>query len=257
MTSTTSMTAAALLVTACAVLVAPGPVRASRRLSLLAGSSPEVSSIGSASGAEPTPSRRAALLAATAFALVVALMTPGPLGSVLGLLAAPLVGLGVRAGVPRWRTRRRGPPADPLTEAGAWDQLAACLRAGLPLDRAARAVVPMVRGPGGSALDRVADRVALGADPIDAWAPALAEPTTARLARAARRSARSGSAVAEVAAGVADDVRSEAADAVTARAERAGVLVTGPLGLCFLPAFLALGIVPVVVGLAGPLLEQR
>ena len=29
------------------------------------------------------------------------------------------------------------------------------------------------------------------------------------------------------------------------------------LGLCFLPAFLALGIVPVVVGLAGPLLEQR
>ena len=46
-------------------------------------------------------------------------------------------------------------------------------------------------------------------------------------------------------------------DAVEARAERAGVLVTGPLGLCFLPAFLALGIVPVVVGLAGPLLEQR
>ena len=98
--------------------------------------------------------------------------------------------------------------------------------------------------------------LALGADPAAAWAPALDRAATARLARAARRSARSGSAVAEVDHRAAD-VRAEAADTVTARAERAGVLVTGPLGLCFLPAFLALGIVPVVVGLAGPLLEQR
>jgi pilus assembly protein TadC len=36
-----------------------------------------------------------------------------------------------------------------------------------------------------------------------------------------------------------------------AAAERAGVLIAGPLGLCFLPAFVCLGIVPVVVGLAG------
>jgi pilus assembly protein TadC len=99
--------------------------------------------------------------------------------------------------------------------------------------------------------------VALGADPGAAWAPALEEASTARLARAARRSARSGAAVADVAESAAADLRAEAADAVEARAERAGVLVTGPLGLCFLPAFLALGIVPVVIGLAGPLLEQR
>jgi hypothetical protein len=32
------------------------------------------------------------------------------------------------------------------------------------------------------------------------------------------------------------------------------VLVTGPLGLCFLPAFLAVGVAPVVMGLAGSLL---
>jgi pilus assembly protein TadC len=109
----------------------------------------------------------------------------------------------------------------------------------------------------GEALGRVADLLALGADPATAWTPALDQPDTARLARAARRSARSGAAIAEVVEAVAADVRAEAADAVEARAERAGVLVTGPLGLCFLPAFLALGIVPVVVGLAGPLLEQR
>ena len=32
------------------------------------------------------------------------------------------------------------------------------------------------------------------------------------------------------------------------------VLVAGPLGLCFLPAFVCLGIVPVVIGLADGML---
>jgi pilus assembly protein TadC len=36
-----------------------------------------------------------------------------------------------------------------------------------------------------------------------------------------------------------------------AAAERAGVLIAGPLWLCFLPAFVCLGIVPVIAGLAG------
>jgi pilus assembly protein TadC len=227
---------------AAALLVAPGPVTAVRRVSPLV-----------RRPLDRVPSDRLPLIAALASGLAVAVALPG----VTGLLLGPVVGLGVGAGLPRWRARRRREAPDPLTEAGAWDQLAACLRAGLPLDRAARAVVPVLPESAGAALTRVADLVALGADPVDAWRPALDEPVTARLARAARRSARSGSAVADVAAALADDVRAEAADAVAARAERAGVLVTGPLGLCFLPAFLALGIVPVVVGLAGPLLEQR
>ncbi|MFE3028477.1 type II secretion system F family protein, partial [Nocardia tengchongensis] len=49
--------------------------------------------------------------------------------------------------------------------------------------------------------------------------------------------------------------RGELEDAAAARAERAGVLIGGPLGLCFLPAFLCLGIVPVVLGLAGRVLD--
>ncbi|HEY2221638.1 type II secretion system F family protein [Actinomycetospora sp.] len=152
--------------------------------------------------------------------------------------------------------RRRRERRDPWQEAGAWDELASCLRAGLSLDRAVRAVAASLPGPMAAALTEVADLLALGADPADAWAPALDEPSTARLARAARRSARSGAAVADVATTVAADVRTEAAEAVSARAERAGVLVAGPLGLCFLPAFLALGIAPVVIGLAAPLLER-
>ena len=41
---------------------------------------------------------------------------------------------------------------------------------------------------------------------------------------------------------------------MAAEIDRAGVLVSGPLGLCFLPAFVCLGIVPVVVGLARDVL---
>jgi pilus assembly protein TadC len=180
-----------------------------------------------------------------------ALVAPGRVDARrrLRCLRAPVV-----VAVPA-RARRRE-RRDPWREAGAWDELASCLRAGLSLDRAVRAVAASLPGPVAAALTEVADLLALGADAAEAWAPALDEPATGRLARAARRSARSGAAVADVATTVAADVRAEAAEAVSARAERAGVLVAGPLGLCFLPAFLALGIAPVVIGLAAPLLER-
>ncbi|MEJ2866065.1 type II secretion system F family protein [Actinomycetospora flava] len=232
--------ALALLALAAALVVAPGPVTARRRT------------------APPAPPRRPAregLVPGIALAAAgCALVSSG--AGVAGVLAIA-AGAAVVALLPRWQAHRARPVPDPLGLAGAWDQLAACLRAGLSLDRAARAVVPVLPAAAGEALGRVADLVALGADPTAAWTPALETPDTARLARAARRSSRSGAAVADVVEAVAADLRAEAADAVESRAERAGVLVTGPLGLCFLPAFLALGIVPVVVGLAGPLLEQR
>lgn len=240
--------AAALVALALAVVVAPGPVAPSRRA---AAGAPDRDP-GPGEGRRPPPAARLPVLAGCAVALSAAAL--GGVGGIpVGLV------LGVASGVVLARRRQRSarPDADPLAAAGAWDQLAACLRAGLPLEGATRAVVPLLPPAPGAALTHVADLAALGADPVAAWEPALEEPTTRRLARAARRSARTGSAVADVAEAVAADVRAEAADAVAARAERAAVLVTGPLGLCFLPAFVALGIVPVVLGLAGPLLEQR
>ncbi|ORB82442.1 hypothetical protein B1T49_27950, partial [Mycobacterium persicum] len=50
--------------------------------------------------------------------------------------------------------------------------------------------------------------------------------------------------------------RQDAAHAATAGAQQAGVLIAGPLGLCFLPAFVCLGLVPVVAGLAGKVLDS-
>ncbi|HEX6341434.1 type II secretion system F family protein [Umezawaea sp.] len=153
---------------------------------------------------------------------------------------------------PRTAPRRPAPPAadDPLTVAATWDLLAACLRAGLPVASAVHAVVDGLSPPAATALRQVGSLLSLGADPVTAWTPALAHETTAPLARGARRTARSGAALAVLAADLAARVREQVVDQAEARAQRAAVLVAGPLAACFLPAFLCLGVLPVVIGLA-------
>jgi len=105
----------------------------------------------------------------------------------------------------------------------------------------------------GALLRRASDMLAMGADPDTAWqAREGDEPDGCEaLGRLARRSASSGSALAQGIAELAEQSRQNARHTATAAAERAGVLIAGPLGLCFLPAFICLGIVPVVAGLAG------
>jgi Flp pilus assembly protein TadB len=220
-----------------------------------------------------------------AFAAIVlagaTLMSPGHLVSRARLTALAATGgltaLAAAAGPLRGSTRavRRGgsrgapglarrtlgygratPPAEPTALAGAWDLLAASLRCGLPVASAVRAVAGQLPGAEGSVLRRVADVLALGADPATAWRPALACPTVAGLATAAVRTARSGAAMADAVDELAAGLRAAATDHAEARAQRAGVLIACPLGLCFLPAFFCLGIAPVVIGLAGQLLNQ-
>ncbi|OKI37286.1 secretion system protein [Saccharothrix sp. CB00851] len=154
--------------------------------------------------------------------------------------------------------RKRGPEArsaDPFAAAAAWDLLAAALRAGLPVAEAVRAVLPGVPAGAAGRLREVVDLLTLGADPVEAWAKALAHPDTAPLARAARRTARSGAALAGAAADLAAEARASVSDQAEARAHRAAVLVAGPLALCFLPAFLCLGVVPVVIGVVSRVSE--
>lgn len=159
------------------------------------------------------------------------------------------------------RRKLRGSKPDPLAVATAFDLLAACLRAGLPMAGAARAVAPTAPEMLGEALRRAADLLSLGADAGTAWERTVGEVTgrpgateVEALARMARRSARSGASLAVAVSELAEQHRAALEDAAVARAERAGVLISGPLGLCFLPAFLCLGIVPVVIGLAGRVL---
>ncbi len=143
---------------------------------------------------------------------------------------------------------------DPLAVAASLDLLGACLRAGLPVSAAITAMASTAPKPMADTLSRVADLLALGADPDAAWSEAALDPDTEALARMARRSARSGSSLSSSMAELAERSRGDAEDLAAAAAERAGVLISGPLGLCFLPAFIALGIVPVVIGLATTVL---
>ncbi|MCJ0894599.1 type II secretion system F family protein [Rhodococcus sp. ARC_M5] len=146
------------------------------------------------------------------------------------------------------------PIPDPLAVATTFDLLAACLRSGLPISTAAAAAAQSAPASFGVALRKAADLLELGADAQTAWDSVAQDPETEALARMARRSARAGSSMASAMTELAATQRTRAEDASAAAAERAGVLISGPLGLCFLPAFICLGIIPVVVGLAGNVL---
>ncbi|MDP7706477.1 type II secretion system F family protein [Mycobacterium sp. TY815] len=158
----------------------------------------------------------------------------------------------------RRREGRRGP--DPLGMASSLDVLAVCLLAGMAVATAASATAASAPPRLALALRRAADLLALGADPSVAWStPADRGETDGQidgLLRLARRSSSSGAALADGVAELAVQSRHDAAAAAAAAAERAGVLIAGPLGLCFLPAFVCLGIVPVVAGLAGDVLQS-
>ncbi len=173
----------------------------------------------------------------------------GLAGPVVGVLAG---GAALAVGVAALRrSAASGPTDSDAALAGRWELLAVCLEAGLPVASAVTAAAGPLTGPTGALLRRVAGLLELGADAQDAWSVTADVPALAAFARAAGRSASTGAALAQVARAEGGRIRARLLDAAQARAQRAAVLITGPLGLCFLPAFLVLGIAPVVIGLAS------
>jgi pilus assembly protein TadC len=131
------------------------------------------------------------------------------------------------------------------------DLLAACVEAGADPVIAAHAVGEALGGPLGERLEQGAAEVRLGAAPTGAWRRLAAVPGAAPLARLIERAAESGLPAAAPAARLATEARAAGDRSTAGRARRAGVLITGPVGLCFLPAFITIGVLPVVIGLAG------
>lgn len=206
----------------------------------------------------PAGSRVAALGPTSACALAavgLALVVPAPAGLVLGA-AVLLIGPRSLAGLePRSARQEAVQLAQDLPLA--LDLLAACLSGGASLDPALRAVCSALPGPCGSRFGQVAAALALGSPAAEAWAAlGTGSPVAAAAARTLVRAAQGGAPVAAAVTRVATDARAEQAARATLAARRAGVLAVGPLGLCFLPAFVLLGVVPAVVGLATPLLAS-
>ncbi|MFI6609421.1 type II secretion system F family protein [Streptomyces sp. NPDC050507] len=183
----------------------------------------------------------------------------GPAGWAVGLAAA--------CGTWRWQRVRLGQAPRVAAEAAATaeesmrqlplaaDLLAACISAGAGPREAAEAVGESLGGPVGEQLARTAAEIRLGGDPAVAWGRFGAIPGAAALARCLDRAGSTGAPAAESVARLAEAMRAERTSTAVARAQRAAVLITAPLGLCFLPAFLTVGVAPVVIGLAGGLLQ--
>ena len=129
------------------------------------------------------------------------------------------------------------------------DLMAVCLVTGLPLGTALAEVAAAVPGPLGERLREVATSLRLGADPPQAWATAPIE--LAPLGRVLVRAAESGSSVGGGLQALSAQVRGAAGTRAEAAVRRAGVWILAPLGLCFLPAFVCLGVLPLVLGIAA------
>lgn len=176
----------------------------------------------------------------------------GFMGAVLGLIVAGAVWYSFGRLGSADQKRRRGRIIADLPVAV--DLLAACLRGGAPWQDAVEAVADAVGGPLGEELRGVAVQIRLGADPVEAWLALAREPVLAPLARTAVRAVSSGAALAPSLGRLARDQRRVARTAAAARARAAGVRALAPLGLCFLPAFVLLGVVPAIAGIASTIL---
>ena len=150
------------------------------------------------------------------------------------------------------RARRERMAAD-LSPAA--DLFAACLLAGsAPVD-AADAVAGAVGGPLAERLRPVVASLRLGGDPGACWLALTDDPMLAPWGRTLARAAAGGAPAAALVARMADEQRAERQREATVKARRVGVRATLPLGLCFLPAFLLVGVVPIVIGLTSTLLR--
>ena len=203
-------------------------------------------------GASRLPPATLRWLVAIAVALAGVVMLGPVRGGLGGALAAPLV---VRLfGVLHARAPTRVPSDAAQRVPLVLDLLAAALRSGQPVVSAVSSVASLAGADLAAQLHQVAGLLKFGADPVAAWA-ALDNPTLAPVVRTAVRSAESGVRLARSFELLAADLREEAKAEAVARAHRAGVWAMAPLGVCFLPAFACLGVLPVIVGIARGVLN--
>lgn len=135
-----------------------------------------------------------------------------------------------------------------LDTAAALDVIASCLRSGMSPSAAMSAAADGAREELAEPLHLCAAQLAVGSH--SAWEGLAEIEILQPLSAAGRRASESGTELVRALADAAADYRNEAHDAAQAIAEKAGVLIAGPLALCFLPAFVVLGLIPTIAGLA-------
>ena len=164
------------------------------------------------------------------------------------LTTSPLGGVGVRAG-PAGST-----PLGPLDAARALDVSAAALRAGKALlpawDVGVGQLIQDDEHDGEGELGRAMALLNLGGGK-DAWLTLAEHSLFGPIARQAAQQTRAGTSLADGMHQQAEHLRRVAADKATAGAEKVLIALAAPLTLCFLPAFVFVGLIPLAIGMAS------
>lgn len=203
----------------------------------------------------PTDVRRhrapAAVLAVVA-GLTLGRALLGPTGgALLGVVAAAAVWTMAGRGESSAERRDRRRAADDLPHLVGL--VADALRSGADPAAAVRQAGAALPGPAGARLLAHTHALGLGADPADVWRALGRDPALAPLGRALGRAHDTGTPVAQVVHLLAEQLAEQARADVQDRARQVGVRAAVPLGLCLLPAFVVLGIVPLAATLLGDL----
>lgn len=131
--------------------------------------------------------------------------------------------------------------------------LAAALRAGADVESAMSLVVHALPGPFADRLKVLGHELSLGVSPEQVWQRVSSDPQFGSLARTLGRAQETGAAVADVVDALAVELQGRRRAETERRAKSVDVQASAPLGVCFLPAFMVLGVVPLVAGIFGSL----
>lgn len=252
---TTTVLVAVLAGVAAALLAPPGRPRAMAPPAFGAGSSATSRSGGARSLAvedgraagSPDPQhplRRRRLLLAACTGTVPLLFLGGVLGVLVALAVSAWVWWEVGHMEPPSARRRRERAARDLPHV--IDLLAVVLASGASTSQALRSVASAVDPPLADELTAVERSLALGRDPVRVWQEAAARAELGALARAMVRALDTGASVADALHRLSSELQSKRHLDDEARARSVGVRVAAPLGLCLLPAFVLVGVVPLV-----------
>ena len=173
---------------------------------------------------------------------------PDGLGLPSGLAAAVAVWWVVDHAEPAARRRRREAVRRELPHLV--ELYAAALAAGSAPAPALTLACAALPGPAAEELREVQAGLALGRSSLEVWQELATHPALGPLGRTMARAQESGAPVVDAVRLLADDLAAGARLDVEDQARAVGVKAALPLGLCLLPAFLLLGIVPLVVGAA-------
>ncbi|WP_459333415.1 type II secretion system F family protein [Arthrobacter sp. Hz1] len=135
------------------------------------------------------------------------------------------------------------------------DLLGAMLAAGAPIEATLAVLGDSCPPPLSLSLQKVQGALALGADWETAWNSAISQSDAAtgatlrELDAALRFAALTGASSAGIVHACAGQLRRRRNNEAEQRAATLGVRLVVPLGLCYLPAFICLGVLPVVFAL--------